>query len=555
MTLEQLQNEIQKAITAKFGDAFPCAVLQAAPDHVDADFSLSWAMQAAKILKKAPIQIAGEIVPLAEKLPGVAAVSAVMPGFVNIKLSARGYADAVCEVLANPGGCIRKQNLPAKKILFEFVSANPTGPLHVASGRSAALGDSLVRILKAQGYDASSEYYINDAGNQVRLLGESLKARHEGKPLPENGYHGDYLVDIAAKIKDSSGWTAADYSAFAIAELIKTQQDDMVLFRTHFDRWFFETELHKAGAPKAALEQLEKDGKTSKVDGAVWFGEQSDSDKEEDKARVLVRGDGSPTYFLNDIAYHKNKYERGFTELVNILGADHHGYIPRMKKAVEVLGKDPETFKVILHQLVHLNKNGEAVKMSKRAGEFITLRELVDEVGADACRFFFASRTPNSHLHFDIELAKKRSQENPVFYVQYVHARINSIFRALEEKIPGGVPAAGELIKNAGPLPEKLNCSAVLENYSFAPQEEALIRKLMLFPAVLDACVRDLTPHHITTYLMELAGLFHPFYDSCRVINPDDTKTTAARLCLCKAVQDTIRTGLDLIGVSAPESM
>ncbi len=555
MILKELQQSVSKAVETKFGPNLPAPALTAAPDHVAADFSLSWPLQAAKLLKKSPTQVAADLAPELANLPGVAKAEAVPPGFVNITLSADGYAGAVAQILKDHTACLKNPANADKKILLEFVSANPTGPLHVASGRGAALGDSLVRIMRALGCTVNSEFYINDAGNQVRMLGESVRARRKGEPVPENGYHGDYVADLAAAIADDKGWSVEDYARFAIERLLKSQKEDMALFRTHFDRWFHETELHKENAGQKALELLVKNGKTHENDGAVWFGEPNDSDREEDKARVLVRKDGTPTYFLNDIAYHKNKFDRGFDTLIDIWGADHHGYIPRMKHAMSAIGRDPESFKVILHQLVHLNKNGEAVKMSKRAGEFITLRELTEEVGADACRFFFASRTPNSHLNFDIELAKKRTQENPVFYVQYVHARISSILRSLEEKLPSGAPAGAVTITNAASFKPGIDFTAAFEGYTFAPQETRLIKKLLLYPGLLNTCVNDLTPHHVTTYLTELAGLFHPFYDACRVIAPEDLKTTAARLCLCRAVAEVISSGLDMIGVTAPETM
>ncbi|MDD4003591.1 MAG: arginine--tRNA ligase [Elusimicrobiaceae bacterium] len=555
MKLHDLQQLVSQTVIARFGADLPAAGLSAAPDHVAADFSLSWPLSAAKLLKKSPLELAGALAPDIAKLPGVAGTDVVPPGFVNITLSAAGCAGAITEILKDHAACLKNPANAGTKVLLEFVSANPTGPLHVASGRGAALGDSLARILRALGYTVESEFYINDAGNQVRLLGESVLARRKGKTVAEEGYHGDYVKDLAAAVSDDSGWTADDYSRFAIDLLLKGQKEDMAAFRTHFDRWFHETELHRANEPEKLLALLRKNGMTHEADGAVWFGEPNESGREEDKARVLVRKDGSPTYFLNDIAYHKNKHDRGFDIIIDIWGADHHGYVPRMRHAMAAIGHDPEKFKVILHQLVHLNKNGEAVKMSKRAGEFITLRELTGEAGTDACRFFFASRTPNSHLNFDIELAKKRSQENPVFYVQYVHARISSILRSLEEKLPAGAPAGPVTIRNAASFAPGLDFTAAFDGYEFAPQERKLIKKMLLYPAVLKLCAADLTPHYVTTYLTELAGLFHPFYDACRVLDPDRPETTAARLCLCRAVAGVISSGLDVIGVCAPEAM
>ena len=495
----------------------PRIEFSAPPAHIDADLSTTWALSAAKIIKKAPLDIAKKTLKILSEMEEADQVTITAPGFINIKLKDSYLVQAARDRrLKNRD--INPNEISKEKILIEFVSANPTGPLHVASGRGASLGDSLVRIHRAIGIACDAEYYINDAGNQAELLGLSLQARAQGKEPPENGYHGEYLIDLAKKIPQDL--PLEEYGRFAMEELIKTQQEDMKNFGVEFTRWFRESSLHKENAINKTLEYLKKLGLVYEKDGALWFGTTHDND---DKDRVLVRADGRPTYFLADIAYHKNKFDRGYTNLIDILGAIKH------------LGKKEDSFTPIIHQLVHLIENGEKVKMSKRAGTFITLRELTDDVGRDACRFFFASRTPNAHLNFDLSLAKKRTNENPVFYVQYVHARVCSIFKAAKE---------------AGIEPTNITN---FEN--LATQERALLSKMLWFKKVLLTCIKDLSPHHLTTYLTELAGLYHSFYDSCRVIDKDNPGLSASRLFTCQLVKERIAKGLELIGVSAPTEM
>ena len=529
--LEKLKRDITvKLSNADYfkGQALPEVVLAPAPAHTGADISLVWAMAAAKKLRKNPLAIAQEACKVIAEVTGVKSAAAVPPGFINIVLEDKFIVDTAADRRIKD----RANEQNKQRLLIEFVSANPTGPLHVASGRGASLGDSLVKIHRALGYACDSEYYVNDAGNQAELLAVSLKARKDGQEPPENGYHGSYLVELAKRIP--ADLPEENYGRWAMEELLKTQQQDMKDFHVDFTRWFRESDLHKEDAPKKAVAFLTEKGYTYEKDGAVWFGSTQDEEAQDDKDRVLVRKDGRPTYFMADIAYHKSKYDRGYTTLIDILGADHHGYVPRMKAAVHALGHDEKTFVPIIHQLVHLTEHGEQVKMSKRAGHFITLRELMDDVGTDVCRFFFASRTPNAHMLFDMDLAKKRTNENPVFYVQYVHARICSIFEAAKEK------GLTEATTAAAPL---------------APQERALLLKLIWFKNVLENCVADLSPHHLTTYLVELAGLFHAFYDNCRVIDEQNPELTSSRLFICQRVAERIKKGLEFIGVSAPEKM
>lgn len=529
--LEKLKQDIHlKLSSAAYfkGFTLPEIDFAPAPAHTGADLSLTWALAAAKAMHKNPLEIAKEASQLLEELTAIKQAQAVAPGFINLTLE-----DAFIVKIASDRRIKDLANENSRhQILIEFVSANPTGPLHVASGRGASLGDSLVKIHRALGYSCDSEYYVNDAGNQAELLAVSLKARKEGKEPPENGYHGSYLIDLAKRVPDDL--PEDQYGRWAMEELIKTQQQDMKDFHVDFTRWFRESDLHKENAPKQTLDYLTQKGYTYTQEGAVWFGSSQDEAAQDDKDRVLVRKDGRPTYFMADIAYHKNKYDRGYTTLIDILGADHHGYVPRMKAAVRALGHDEKTFVPIIHQLVHLTEHGQQVKMSKRAGHFITLRELMDDVGTDACRFFFASRTPNAHMLFDMDLAKKRTNENPVFYVQYVHARIHSIFKAAAEE------GFSQYKAITTPL---------------APQERALLLKLVWFKQVLRNCITDLSPHHLTTYLVELAGLFHSFYDTCRVVDRQQPQVTMSRLFICSRVAERIKKGLEFIGVSAPEQM
>ncbi|MBI5246969.1 MAG: arginine--tRNA ligase [Elusimicrobia bacterium] len=515
--------------------------VNAPPAHVKADLSLPWPLAAAKAAKKNPIELAKS---LAEHLSNVAEVesaAAAPPGFVNIVLRNSSLCANLKAITLAPKTYGEDEGGPKTKVLIEFVSANPTGPLHMASGRGATLGDSLIRIMKRLGREAKAEYYVNDGGDRAVLLGESIMARFKGTPVPEKGYQGEYLVELAAAAPaEKSGWDAKRWGQYAMDTLLASHRDDMKAFDVSFDRWYLESELFSSGAVPATLEFLKGRGMVFEKDGAVWLGTMNAEGSTDDKDRVLVKNTGKPTYFLPDIAYHKDKYDRGFDRVIDIFGADHHGYVPRMKAAIAALGKPADSYHAIVHQLIHLFRGQEAVKMSKRAGTFIPLRELIDEAGKDACRFFFALRTPDSHLNFDLELAKKQSSENPVFYVQYVHARIVSIFRKAAEA--GLHPAGAEL-----PMPNA--------RWLTSPEERVLLDKLAWFPEVLLDCERLLSPHPLANYLMELAGLFHPFYEKCPVVSAEDPEQGRARLLLIAGVRDAIREGLGLLGVSAPEQM
>jgi len=534
--LSALEAELKKRATRAFAlDQNQAAAfsLCAPPPHIHSDISIAWPIAAAKLLKKPPLKIAEE---LKMALGPDFEAGIVAPGFLNINFENDFLFEALKDIVSGPA-YFKNPKRAAQKINIEFVSANPTGPLHLASGRAATLGDSLARILRFLGAGVISEYYVNNMGRQVELLGSSLKARLKGSEPPEDGYKGSYLKDIAAVLPpEASGWTEIQFSEFAVAQMLKLHKADMKAFGVEFDRWFLESELHEADAPRKALEALKNLGMTYEKEGAVWFGSASKMNSD-DKDRVLVKSDGRNTYFLNDISYHLDKYDRGFNSLIDIWGADHHGHVPRMEAAVSALGKDRGGFKVIIHQMVLLKRGEILVKMSKREGDFVSLKELVEEAGSDACRFFFAMRGPNTHLIFDIDLAKKRSNENPVYYVQYVHARICSIFANAAEK---GVDV------KAGFEPAEI---------TFNPEERALALKLLWFEGTLETCAADFSPHYLTTYLTELSALFHSFYDRHKVLDPEEPQTTAMRLFLLKAVKAVISDGLCLLGISSPEKM
>ncbi|MBI3297334.1 MAG: arginine--tRNA ligase [Elusimicrobia bacterium] len=564
MLVEELRAEVErrlKAWTREHGAEAPAVTLTQAPAHVKADVSLPWPLAAAKLLRRRPLEVAGEAAALLKDIPGVGAAEPAPPGFVNLTFSTAALGADLAAVLAEPASAGRSPLEAPREILLEYVSANPTGPVHLATSRAATLGDSLARILRRRGHAVRTEYYVNDAGKQVELLGQSVQARWEqlhGKDtqVPEKGYRGEYIVDIAkAAPSEAKSWGPAEFAKLAIEAMLAQHRADTELFGAHFDRWYRESELHAAGAVEKTMAKLKAMGKAYEKDGALWLGTSSD-EGEDDKDRVLVRKDGVPTYFLADIAYHEDKYSRGATELIDIWGADHHGYVPRMKAAVAALGHPPESFHAIVHQLVHMIKKEDfekvVMKMSKRKGEFITLRELVSVVGVDACRFFFALRTPNTHMQFDWELAQKKTNDNPVFYVQYVHARIASIFREAASMAPEAALPRDNARSAAA---QGLGQGAPDWSLLTAPDERALLIKAAWLPETLKACERELSPHPLAVYLMELAGLYHKFYEHCRVLDSTEPALTATRLALCRGVQTVIAEGLELLGVSAPQEM
>ncbi len=521
----------------------PVYGLEEPPAGIDADFACNLPLLLAKPLKKSPRAIAQEIQTALKPGDFVESVSIAGAGFLNFKLKLARWQQEVKTVLEQKEAYGRQSHKHHQKILIEFVSANPTGPMHVGHGRGAALGDSLALILSHMGHQVSREFYVNDAGTQVQMLGESLKARcleQQGKPLvlPENGYHGDYLVPVAKEFVEKQADKLEDSEAvlaFVLSRMIDRIRQDLEDFGVKFDTWFSERALVKKGAVDDYVKRLRDRGFVKEHDDATWFEAPGEEGEEKDKDRVLKRRDGRWTYFATDIAYHADKFSRGYDRLIDVWGADHHGYVARVKGSMQALGNDPNKLHVLLYQLVSLLRNGQPVSMSKRTGDFITLREVLEEVGRDACRFFFAMRGPNTALDFDLELAKKQSQDNPVYYVQYAHARICAIFRGAKEK--------GVAVSSTSDL------SLLKET-----EERDLMRRLADFPRQLEVCAEEDSPHPLANYLLALCRQFHHFYDHHRVLG-DDPALTQSRLAVLQAVRGVLAQGLKLLGVSAPESM
>lgn len=509
------------------------------------DLSSNIAMHLAKPLKQNPRLIAEEIVlrlKLNDRL--IAKVEIAGAGFINFTYAEAYLRTVVNEILREKKHYGASNIGKGKRVNLEFVSANPTGPLNIVSARAAALGDSLKRLLNFCGYRAESEFYVNDAGKQIEKLGQSVMARYaelkgiKSVEFPEEGYKGEYIKRIAEKYTPSikinwdniSDEVINEVGLFAIRDNVAFQNFILRKFGVCFDRWFYESSIRAYNKHLDSKIYFERHRFTYIKENAIYF---KSTEFGDDEDRVIWTSDGRPTYFLPDIAYHQDKYDRGFEWLIDIWGPDHHGYVPRMKAALQALGHDPDSFTVIIAQQVNLLRGGEKVKMSKRAGEIVTMDELIDEVGSDAARFFFLQRKASAHLDFDLDLAVKQSEENPVFYVQYAHARICSIERYSEDAGISGKPIWEKLAH---------------------PAEFALIRKMTEFPLTVELCVKALEPQRLTVYLGELAAAFHSFYQKCRVVT-EDKELSAARLGLCLAVRQVIANGLNLLGVSAPESM
>ena len=512
------------------------------------DFACNAAMQLVKHLKKNPRMIAEEICAVLKERAGSQVETEIAgPGFINIKTSKSFFAETVMDIITNDK-YFHNNTGKNKKAMVEFVSANPTGPLHIGHGRGAAYGDSVARILSMSGYNVTREYYVNDAGNQMNNLALSVYSRateilgRQGEaPFPEAGYHGDYIKDIAAELlktrKDILDIDKKKALSICLDLAVKTIQqdidDDLKDFRVEFHNYFSEKSLYKNGLVEKTLEKLAASGKTFEQDGALWLKTSSMGD---DKDRVLRKSTGEYTYFTPDIAYHQNKYDRGFEYLVDIWGADHHGYIKRMQCALECLHHDLSTFKVSLIQMVNLIQNGEKISMSTRSGEFIPLSWLIDEVGIDAARFFYNMRSHDAQFDFDIDLAKSKSNDNPVYYIQYAHARVHSLIANAEEK---GI---------------KYERGAGLED-AIGAEEVQLIKNMIKLKYVIELAAVHLEPHRIAYHLQELASSFHSYYYSNKILNPDNKELTTGRLTICEAVAVTIKTGLEILGVSAPERM
>ena len=526
---------------------YPDVLLEVPPQKEFGDFATNIAMQSARIAHKSPRMIADVILKHLDA-PWLEKAEVAGAGFINFFLKHDIIYDTLCHILEQ-GKQYGQAPLRAEDtVQVEYVSANPTGPLHVGHGRGAAYGSALVNLLRAAGYNVQSEYYINDAGNQMNNLAASVNARYlellgKKAEIPENGYHGADIIDTARAIIEQDGdkYLQMDekdrleiFKNRAYEEKLKALKRDLESCNVTFDKWFSERTLHPE-AIKKACETLKGNGNMYEKDGALWLKSTAYGD---DKDRVVIRDNGVPTYLAADIAYHKNKYERQFKKLINIWGADHHGYVARVKAAMAALGLDPNQLEILLLQMVSLFRNGELVKMSKRTGQAITLNELIEEVGTDAARYFFIMRSLDTQLDFDLDLAKSHSNENPVYYIQYANARIFSIYKQIAEN--------GDVFDMTW---KNTKWDKLKEE-----RELALIKKMAAYPEEIRKAAADRAPHRIAHFVYEMAGLFHAFYNNCHIIQ-SDKELEEARLALVTAVQITIANCLAVLGISAPETM
>lgn len=526
---------------------YPDVLLEVPPQKEFGDFATNIAMQSARIAHKSPRMIADILLKHLDA-PWLEKAEVAGAGFINFFLKHDIIYDTLCHILEQ-GKQYGQAPLRAEDtVQVEYVSANPTGPLHVGHGRGAAYGSALVNLLRAAGYNVQSEYYINDAGNQMNNLAASVNARYlellgKKAEIPENGYHGADIIDTARAIIEQDGdkYLQMDekdrleiFKNRAYEEKLKALKRDLESFNVTFDKWFSERTLHPE-AIKKACETLKGNGNMYEKDGALWL---KSTEYGDDKDRVVIRDNGVPTYLAADIAYHKNKYERQFKKLINIWGADHHGYVARVKAAMAALGLDPNQLEILLLQMVSLFRNGELVKMSKRTGQAITLNELIEEVGTDAARYFFIMRSLDTQLDFDLDLAKSHSNENPVYYIQYANARIFSIYKQIAEN--------GDVFDMTW---KNTKWDKLKEE-----RELALIKKMAAYPEEIRKAAADRAPHRIAHFVYEMAGLFHAFYNNCHIIQ-SDKELEEARLALVTAVQITIANCLAVLGISAPETM
>ncbi|MBN2467115.1 MAG: arginine--tRNA ligase [Deltaproteobacteria bacterium] len=550
-----LQGALKKANKKLAVSPFPPLNFEIPKSEAHGDYATNIALTLAPKLKQPPRDIATVIVDSIEDQSSVIdTVSIAGPGFINFAFKDSFWCGRLREV-HRMGDAFGQINLGSgQKTQVEFVSANPTGPLHIGHGRGAVLGDALANILRFSGYEVSKEYYLNDVGNQMNTLGRSVFYRykellHQPVDFPDDYYQGEYIYDIARRALALYGDTYLNadeevsipvFGDYAQKEILAGIKKDLADFAIRFDTWFREKTLVETGIVDSTIADLRKNNYIYEKDGALWF---AATRFEDEKDRVVVRQNGQKTYFASDIAYHKNKFTRGFDRLIDIWGADHHGYIPRMKAMVQALGYDPERLRILLVQIVSLSRDGVPISMSTRSGQFVSLREVLNEVGSDASRYFFLMRRPDSPFDFDLELAKKQSDENPVYYVQYAHARLSSILRVAAERgidISRLDTADLDLLTN--------------------PEEISLIRKISHFPDVIESCALFLEPHRITIFLQDLVSSFHRYYhsgklDADRRVLTDDESLSRARLCLVESLKITIKNSLSLLGVSAPESM
>ncbi|MYL54576.1 arginine--tRNA ligase [Pontibacillus yanchengensis] len=550
-TEQRLKDEIiQAVLKAELAteSQLPPVVLEQPKDKNHGDYATNMAMQLAKIAKKAPRQIAEDIVAHFDtSKASIDKMEIAGPGFINFFMDNQYLTNLVPTILKAGESYGSSMVGNGHKVQVEFVSANPTGVLHLGHARGASVGDAMCNIMAKAGYDVAREYYINDAGNQINNLATSVEARYmqalgDDFPMPEDGYHGKDIIELGEKLVEEYGdeWKHKSederlsfFRDYGLKYELKKIEQDLEEYRVPFDHWFSETSLYNEGKVEAIVETLRDKGYVYEQDGATWF---RSTDFGDDKDRVLIKNDDTYTYLTPDIAYHKNKLDRGFETLINIWGADHHGYIPRMKAAIQALGYDEDTLKVEIIQMVNLFQDGEKVKMSKRTGKAVTLRELMEEVGIDAMRYFFVMRSSDSHLDFDMDLAKSESNDNPVFYVQYAHARICTMLRQASEK-------GFELTEAIDP--SHLN----------SEKEEALLKRLGDFPQTVADAAQKRTPHRVTQYVFDLASDLHSFYNAEKVVDENQPERTKARVALMEATRQTLQNALKLIGVSAPERM
>jgi len=527
----------------------PPLILESPKDKHHGDYATNIAMVMTAREGKPPKEVARIIMSQLEDEDGIIEKAEIGgPGFINFYLKETVWYSILAEIEREGQDFGKGRIGKDRRVQVEFISANPTGPLHVGHGRGAAIGDALAKILDACGYRVFKEYYINDVGSQMNTLGQSVYLRYLsafGKDVefPDYCYQGDYIAEIARKAVKERGEeylhcsqevSIQSLASFGADDILQGIRGDLDQFGVHFDGWFSEKELYREEKVPRAIEDLKRRGLAYEEDGALWLKTAQYGDE---KDRVLVKASGETTYFASDVAYHKDKLDRGFEVLINVWGADHHGYVPRMKAALSAMGKDEAVLKIVLVQLVSLMRDGKPIAMSTRAGEFTTLRNVVEEVGRDAARFFFLMRRPDSQLDFDLELAKRQSSENPVYYVQYAHARISSIFReALNKDI--ALPRFEDVDVHLLVLPDELD----------------LLRHLAAYPEVLEASALALEPHRIPFYLMELSSLFHSYYNKHRVIS-SEVELTKARLLLVRAIKEVIESALNVLGISAPEKM
>ena len=548
----QLQALLEESLKEAFPQQqdFPSIELERPSEKIHGDMACNVALKSAKILRKSPLQIANEILLVLNKnlntLNGqVLKVEVKNPGFINFYLSPEAFYSVLTEIFKQDEKFGRSDIGQKAKVQIEFVSANPTGPLSVAHARQAAVGDALGNILEAVGFKVTKEYYVNDEGNQINILGNSIRLRAkeilgERIEFPEDGYQGEYIKDMAREYLKKSKIDTLEklakhslekFRQFGVDYLMDVIKKDLEDFRARFDVWSHQSKIATPKSIAAVLELLKKKGFVYEKEGALWF---RSTDFGDDKDRVVKKSDGSYTYLTPDIVYHKHKYERGFQKVFNIWGPDHHGYIPRVKAAVQALGYDPNSLNVLIVQLATIYRDGKPLSMSTRRGQFISLREVIDEVGVDAARYFFLMRHISGHLEFDLELAKKQTAENPVYYIQYAHARVHSINKKVKE----------------------LKLKSKQKDFSLLKEETELdlIKKLAAFGEILMVCQQESDPYALAGYLQELAIVFHKFYESNRIVDVDP-ELGSERLGLANATRIVLANGLKLLGMATPETM